>query len=109
MRASFDGKIAPIVNELACILPRSLVADAILFLSAGRVAIFSHAKEKQPSSCVFHSLKRGAHLLNALLAELANNRGGLTDANLDGRHVENKAGGQNHPFSSTAAPSVQSR
>ena len=74
MRASFDGKIAPIVNELACILPRSLVADAILFLSAGRVAIFSHAKEKQPSSCVFHSLKRGAHLLNALLAELANNR-----------------------------------
>lgn len=59
MRASFDGKIAPIVKELACILPRSLVAGAILFLSAGSVAIFSHAKEKQPSSCVFHVLFLG--------------------------------------------------
>ena len=59
MRASFDGKIAPIVNELACILPRSLVAGAILFLSAGSVATFRHAKEKQPSSCVFHVLFLG--------------------------------------------------
>ena len=51
-----------------------------------------------------HSLKGGTHLLNELLAELANKRGGLTDADLDGRHVENKAGGRITLFAALQRP-----
>jgi len=67
----------------AYILPRSLVAGATLILSAGSVAIFGHAQEKQTGSCVVHVLFLGNSYtyfnnLPAVFSELAK----------EGRHCE---------------------